>query len=169
MKTNVLLIGSIILNLALGIILFTCCFDKKSHESGETAYPLPGLTSHQDSLKAAIKNVHRFINTFDSAGTNNIVRAYTISSVDMLQVLGVNPETIRSNYDSCRAYLGYDENNLFRLYLTPIKNNRDVFLNFQSSRGGTGAPNGSSYVMDLIAPCPNTCDSLSVLYKGVMR
>lgn len=161
MKKKLVLICSLILNCILIILLLI----KQSWNDPEPAnYPLLNLTSHQDSLVTAIGNVKNFVNTFDSTN-NDIVRSYTIAGVDMLQVMGVGPEFIKNApYDSCRAYLGYDDNHHFKLYLTPVKNNQDVFLNFVTGKGGSGAPNNSSYVLDLIAPCPNTCDTASALY-----
>lgn len=164
MKKKLLLISSLILNCVLIVLLLFNPFKK----APETTFPLTSLTSHQDSLATAIGNIEHFVNTFDSAG-NNIVRSYTIAGTDMLQVMGVSPEAVKNQlYDSCRAYLGYDANNHFRLYLTPVKNNRDVFLNFISGKSGSRTPNSSSYVLDLIAPCPNTCDSTSALYTCKM-
>ena len=71
-------------------------------------------------------------------------------------------------YDSCRAYLGYDSNHHFKLYLTPIKNQKDVFLNFNPRKRVNSVPDNGSYVLDLIAPCPNTCDTASALYTFIM-
>ena len=52
-----------------------------------------------------------------------------------------------------------------RRNLTPIKDNKDVFLNFKPATGATIDTNEYSYVLDLIAPCPNTCDKKSPLYN----
>jgi hypothetical protein len=167
MKKKLLLISSLTLNCVLAILLLFNLFRKES-EAKITSYPSVSLTSHKDSLVGAINNIKHFVNTFDSTG-NKIVRSYTIAGTDMLQVLGISPESVKgASFDSCRAYLGYDANNHFKLYLTPVKNNQDMFLNFSSGKSSSRTPNNSSYVMDLIAPCPNTCDYASALYTCKM-
>lgn len=169
MKKKGLLIGSLILNLSLGAILLTS-FVKKTPESLATDRPSIGFVSaNQDSLTTAIQNVQSFVKKFDNSGKSNFVRAYTISSSDLIQVLGLS-DSITSPFDGCRAYLGYNgKDSLFKLYLTPVIGGQDVFLNFTVKNGVTSAPNKSSYVLDLIAPCPNTCDSLSPLFTGSMK
>ena len=115
-----------------------------------------------------LDNVRRFVTVFDSTD-HDLLRAYTISGHDMLQVMGADTTVMKQCvYDSCRAYLGYDSNHHFKLYLTPIKNQKDVFLNFNPRKRVNSVPDNGSYVLDLIAPCPNTCDTASALYTFIM-
>lgn len=167
MKKKLLLIGSLILNCILVILLFFQ-FSGKESQTAQHRYPIVNFTSHRDSLITVLDNVRRFVTVFDSTD-HDLLRAYTISGHDMLQVMGADTAVMRQCvYDSCRAYLGYDSNHNFKLYLTPIKNQKDVFLNFNPRKRVNSVPDNGSYVLDLIAPCPNTCDTASALYTFIM-
>ena len=167
MKKKLLLISSLVLNCTLVILLFFQ-FSGKDSQTKQHHSPIVNLTSHKDSLIAVLENVQRFVTVFDSTD-HDLLRAYTISSHDMLQVTGADTAVMKQCvYDSCRAYLGYDSNHHFKLYLTPVKNQRDVFLNFDLRKRVSSVPDKNSYVLDLIAPCPNTCDTASVLYTFKM-
>jgi hypothetical protein len=166
MKKKLLLIGSLILNCVLVTLLFFPFSGKESQTARNC--PIANFTSHKDSLITVLGNVRRFVTVFDSTD-HDLLRAYTISGHDMLQVMGADTTVMKQCiYDSCRAYLGYDSNHNFKLYLTPIKNQKDVFLNFNPRKRVGSVPDNSSYVLDLIAPCPNTCDTASALYTFIM-
>ena len=167
MKKKLLLIGSLILNCVLVILLYFQ-FSGKTTQTAQHHYPIVDFTSHKDSLITVLDNVRRFVTVFDSTD-HDLLRAYTISGHDMLQVMGADTTVMKQCvYDSCRAYLGYDSNHHFKLYLTPIKNQKDVFLNFNPRKRVNSVPDNGSYVLDLIAPCPNTCDTARALYTFIM-
>ncbi|WP_300355584.1 hypothetical protein [Fluviicola sp.] len=167
MKKKLLLISSLILNCTL-VILLAFRNSGKDSQTSQHHFPVVNLTSHRDSLTTVLANVKRFVTVFDSTD-HDILRAFTISGHDMLQVMGADTTVMKQCvYDSCRAYLGYDINHHFKLYLTPVKNQRDVFLNFDLRKRVNNVPDKSSYVLDLIAPCPNTCDTASALYTFKM-
>ena len=113
-------------------------------------------TARYVSIDNAIDSVKAFVNEHP-----DMARAFTIGSKDMLQVMGLDTSTT-CGFDSCRAYLGLGKNQNFKLYLTPVKNGKDQFF---SHFGGTKSnPDRNCYVLDLIAPCPKTCDTESPLY-----
>ena len=167
MKKKLLLITSLVLNCVLAVLLFFQ-FSGKDAQTTQHHSPIVSLTSHKDSLTKVLEHVHRCYSVFDSTD-HELLRAYTISGHDMLQVMGADSAVMKQCiYDSCRAYLGYDSTHNFKLYLTPVKNQRDVFLNFDPRKRISNVPDNSSYVLDLIAPCPNTCDTESALYTFKM-
>lgn len=121
----------------------------KANESIETHEKVP--------VTEAIVNIARYVNKYGDQS----IRAFKIGASDMLQVLGLD-SVIDSKYEYCRAYIGMESNNDFKLYLTPVRVTEggffDVFL-----PDGTTVPTEESYVLDLIAPCPNSCDPNSPL------
>lgn len=164
------LIGSLLLNVLLVVLLFTV--NRKKH--GETTLSKKThsafmVTSRQDPIKEAQEDVRHFVDSvvgkFHVRYEYDFVRAFTISAKDMLEVMGLDTNTV-CNYYACRAYLGLDHDNQFKMYLTPVdvENGRDLFLNHNRDRATTDV-DSFSYVLDLIAPCPNTCDYNSPLYN----
>jgi hypothetical protein len=116
-------------------------------------------------LKDAQDNIVRFNNMCLEKFGSVPIRAYTIHAADLLEVLGLDvSDTTKCKYKYARAYLGLDSSNDFKLYLTPIdsadlssspkKAGKDVILKDKDG----------SYVLDLNAPCPMTCDFTSPLY-----
>lgn len=97
------------------------------------------------------------------------IKAFTIHSVDLFEAMGMpagmHDSTI-CKYKRVRAYFGIDPNNIFKLMIVPVQElpgatpadsaGRDIIL--QDRMG--------SYVLDLNAPCPATCDFTSELYKA---
>lgn len=120
----------------------------------------------ETDFQEAYGNIRNLVSEYKGRHMDSsLVRAYRISSLDMLQVMGLDTSLIKDcSYHYCRAYLGLDEKKQFRLYLTPVKNNRDVFLNHDSSKKPSSQPDDKSFLLDLIAPCPKTCDYSSPLY-----
>lgn len=108
------------------------------------------------------------------------IHAFTIRAVDLLAALGM-PATLAVS-DSCRfkhirVYMGYDSSKAgFKLYIVPVdgaclkgKNSStwyagtDVLLDkyanpiMAAESGSSGMVSTDTYVLDLNAPCPNTC------------
>lgn len=167
MKTS-FIIGSLVLNALLGVLLFNASRKNNSQSCHTITSQGLSLTSRQEKFKVAHSDVQRFVDSIvnKDRSDRDFVRAFTISAIDMLEVMGLD-STTRCKYNQCRAYLGLTAENQFKLYLTPIEKGRDVFLNFKSAHPGatTRDTNENSYVLNLIAPCPNTCDTRSPLYN----
>lgn len=117
-------------------------------------------------LAVAQNNIRRYNDMCMKTFKDVPVRAYTIHSEDLLEVLGVSAaDSTLCTYKHARAYLGLDSLGSFKLYFTPVegadlgtapkKAGKDVIL--QDS-------DGNPYVLDLNAPCPMTCDFTSPLY-----
>lgn len=150
MKTKVFLASSLLL---LGY--FMASFHKQEKKEIKFEFFFSG-TARYVPIDHAIDSVQAFVNAHPG-----MARAFTISSKDMLQVMGLDTNTT-CGFDSCRAYLGMGNNNNFKLYLTPVKNGEDMF--YSTIGAPTHDPDKNCYVLDLIAPCPKTCDELSPLY-----
>ncbi len=104
------------------------------------------------------------------------VNAFTIRAEDLLGALGMPQgfaDSAFCKYKNARVYLGFDPiAKTFKLFVLPVKN---ANLNSNPMIGGedvfvdsTGNPidrsliknaSQTQYVMDLNAPCPNTCAS----------
>ncbi len=121
---------------------------------------------------------HNDIQLFDSLskaylGDSIPIRAYTIRAVDLLGAMGMPGELADSSlckYKYIRVYLGYRRNVGFKLYIVPVqdanlaqlKGGIDIMLNSEGkglpfNKPKTGFYNEEEYVLDLNAPCPNTC------------
>ncbi|MCW3465004.1 hypothetical protein [Chitinophaga nivalis] len=106
------------------------------------------------------------------------VEAYTIRAVDLLTAMGMPASMADSaicRFKHVRVYLGYHEQAGFKLYVVPVDNaclkgsdprkwnaGTDVMLDKQAnpimeSISPSGMANYDRYVLDLNAPCPNTC------------
>jgi hypothetical protein len=105
------------------------------------------------------------------------IEAYTIRAVDLLTAMGL-PASLADS-DSCRfkhirVYMGYDDAIGFKLYIVPVTGaclqgnisqwnlGMDVKLDKDGLpvMRGIGSPaieSTDNYVLDLNAPCPNTC------------
>jgi hypothetical protein len=91
------------------------------------------------------------------------IKAYTIRSADLLEVLGISAKT-QVNYPAVRVYLGMDLNNHFRMFLTPVeganldsaKAGKDKILQGKYKHGLADVATGQ-YVLDFTSPCPATC------------
>lgn len=168
-----ILIGSLVLNVAL-IIFVVMSLNSKSKDVSkqEEGTKKDGMavealhdhylsgTANEVPINESIDNLKRFNKKYD------YLRAYKISAMDMLEVMGIDSAAVPApQYQFCRAYLGMDATGKFRLYLTPVIADTDVFYNPDSAHAVRAQSN--SYVLDLIAPCPNTCDVTSPLYTFI--
>jgi hypothetical protein len=110
------------------------------------------------------------------------IRGFTIRTADLLEVSGMPvPDTVYTRYAYVRMYLGLDSaSNLFKIFLTPVDSanlnvtppiaGKDVILNGPYSRSVKvkvkGDVDDGDYVLDLSAPCPNSCDDESPFYMA---
>ncbi len=157
---------------AICLMAMVSCNNNAKNEGKNHEQPTKGIpplnalkSSVRVPLQTAQNNIHRYdelcLKTFQTVP----VRAYTIHSEDLLEVLGVPvSDSSMCKYKYARAYLGLDSANNFKLYLTPVEGadldavpknaGKDVILKDEMG----------PYVLDLNAPCPMTCDQTSPLY-----
>lgn len=103
----------------------------------------------------------------------NPIRAFTVRAVDLLEAMGMDVSLAeQAKYNHVRVYLGIDNNNNYRLMLTPVDSaniedgvpGSDVILKGNYYHGSTsGAVQNGQYVLDFTGPCPNSCPSNSPL------
>ena len=103
------------------------------------------------------------------------IKAFTVRAEDLIESLGIaGVDSIK--YSHVRVYLGFDNNNHFRLFLTPVKGadikkhqpGEDVILNgpYTPGLGDDGSLTDSgNYVLDFSSPCPTSCPTGSPLNK----
>lgn len=106
---------------------------------------------------------------FSKMGGNAPIKAYTVHAADLFESLGIPGSYADSSlcrYHHARVYLGLDSSYSFKLYFTPVTG---ADLSADEPVAGTDIilkdTKGDSYVMDLNAPCPNTCDDQSPLFN----
>jgi hypothetical protein len=108
------------------------------------------------------------------------IKAYTLRAEDLLGALGIPAEYADSSitkYKHARVYLGYKKGKGFKLFILPVygadlsgkdtslwKGGYDVYLNKEGLPIPPNSDKSTSdgeYVLDLNAPCPNTCAETS--------
>jgi hypothetical protein len=123
--------------------------------------------------------------TWDITRVDSVIRAYTISSKDLVTAMGLDTTKLQKGdikYEYIRAYIGLDTpSNKFKLFLVPVAGykdssdgGKDVMLD--STGGGPTsyiyeyrAENNlnprdglkNKYVLDLNSPCPNFCSFIT--------
>jgi hypothetical protein len=138
--------------------------EKKEEKTGTPVKRLLTSSFHVPLAEAQV-NIARYVDKCTELFGNVPIRAYTISAEDLVQALGMDTvEPIPCRYKHIRAYLALDSLFNFKMYITPVEGanlaavpkiaGTDVILSDESGE----------YVLDLIAPCPATCDFTSPLY-----
>lgn len=110
------------------------------------------------------------------------ISAYTIRAIDLLDALGLTAMKDSSKYKYIRMYLGFRKENGFKCFIVPVDSADLSGTHPENWRGGydilldsTGKRiprklnqvhnSKSEFVLDLNAPCPNTCATNSPLEK----
>ncbi len=161
------------------LIATQSCNNSAKTEANKEEHPTKTVNS-LNVLKSSVRvplaeaqyNIMRYNNScIEHFGTVPI-KAYTIHAADLLEVVGLDiADSSLCRYKHARAYLGLDTLQRFKLYFTPVDSadldavpilaGKDVILKDKA---------GASYVLDLNAPCPMTCDFTSPLYyEGSMK
>src|SRR6185437_10946318 len=113
------------------------------------------------------------------------IQGYTIRSLDLLMAMGIADTALDSNevlHKFVRVYLGYDTSNKvhagFKLYILPVDSaylggddsskwiaGYDLLLDSlgKAIHWGHTTTTTTPYVLDLNAPCPNTCSTNQVV------
>ncbi|WP_316839804.1 hypothetical protein [Pedobacter gandavensis] len=110
-----------------------------------------------------IRKYKNFMKDHFKLEEKQILKAFTIHSVELLEAMGIDYTSILPQYPSVRVYIGKkdgDEDEAFKLFLVPVdENGKDVILKgpFKNLLAT------DEYVFDFTMPCPNTCDDSSPL------
>jgi hypothetical protein len=157
----------------ISLMLAFGCAPKSGPETDkdEARQPLPVLCTVApeygvplDSANLAIAYYHTYMKGLGKP----YVQAFTISSMDFIEALGLPvAENDSVEFKHIRLYLGLDESSKeFKLYITPVvgaslkkdsvRAGKDHYL-CQSSRNGSAILSEDGYMLDFALPCPNTC------------
>lgn len=167
------IVATAILSSALAVLVFSC---KDPDNTPPQQGTVPDkqvqlmsssvITMDTVPLASALANVKHYLDSCTKYLGEAPIKAYTIHANDMLMALGINPDSVHCGYTHARVYLGLNPDNEFKLYFTPV-----VGANLDPSVMDAGRDtilsdaDGNLYVMDLNAPCPNTCDVSSPFYS----
>jgi hypothetical protein len=153
-------------------VLFSACQNTATDTSSapeKAGKHAVATTTSMDTvpLETALMNIKHYQDSCRAFFNNDVpIQAYTIHAQDMLMALGIDPSTVECRYKHARVYIGLNDSSEFKLYFTPV-----VGADLQPDAMAAGRDtilkdaDGNSFVMDLNAPCPNTCDSNSPLYN----
>jgi len=102
---------------------------------------------------------------------------FTVRATDLIQVLGISKEEIKSDYyKHVRVYLGFDDNYEAHLLLTPVEGaqlectkprsaGKRIIRNGMMTQPACPlstikvAPVEGEYMLDFVNPCPPTCNT----------
>jgi hypothetical protein len=122
-------------------------------------------------LDSAVQYIHRYDSIAKEVLKDSVpIKSFTIRAADLLESLGL-PAKTKVKYTHARIYLGMDENNKFRIFLTPVEGasitsgvaGSDVIFKPGLRDISDARTTNGSYVLDFSAPCPNTCPNGSPL------
>lgn len=157
-------------SLALAV-LFSACQNTtdapSAPEKAEQPAPVTATTMDTVPLETALMNIKHYQDSCAAFFNGTVpIRAYTIHAEDMLLALGIDPSKVECRYSHARVYIGLNDSSRFKLYFTPVL---DADLHPDAMNAGRDTilrdADGNQFVMDLNAPCPNTCDVQSPLYN----
>jgi hypothetical protein len=153
----------------------------EKHGNDTATYHIKHVLCRLDSARQDILYFNSLCQTH-LKDTNPPISAYTIRAIDLLGALGL-PATLgdSARYKHIRMYIGYRQNSGFKLYLVPVDSASLAGTDPSQWRGGydvlldsvgKGIPRHkmnlrndteTGYVLDLNAPCPNTCAENALL------
>lgn len=166
MKKTILAAAGLIALLAIQSCNNTTKVEVKTPEQKVVQKERLLTSSYRVPLAIAQEDIQRYNNKCSELFGMVPIRAYTINAEDLMEVLGIpTTDPVIYKYNHVRAYMGLDTLNNFKLYLTPVEG---ANLTVVPKVAGTDVilkdKDGMSYVLDLNAPCPATCDTSSPLY-----
>jgi|GEM_PF-1448090 len=174
--------------LVIGLVLAIACNNKSSEKNyvdpmPAAQLPLDSISQVLCGLSTARSNIRSYDSICKVLGDSATqIKAYTIRAVDLLGALGMPGNLADSSvckYKHIRVYIGYRPKVGFKLFIVPVDSAQLSRNNNTPSIAGTdvildslgkcykGHHHGSKglltaydnqYVLDLNAPCPNTCD-----------
>ncbi|MBL0911576.1 MAG: hypothetical protein IBJ09_04325 [Bacteroidia bacterium] len=160
MKDRSLYLGGLLGFLACSLLfMFTGCPDPAGTPPSFT--PI-GKVFVPESL--AKRDIARFAQLCNTEYDSFPLRGFTMNSSDLYRIMDslVIPE---SNQVQVRGYIALDTTNTYKLYLVGARavgtgvdpvGSKDTLIHYENTLG----------VLDLNAPCPNTCDLKSPLLRA---
>lgn len=141
--------------------------------------PLDSVPAVLASLTSAKANIKAYDSICRIQFKTVPIKSFTVRAVDLFGAMGM-PGKYADNsickYPHIRVYLGYDVKlSTFKLYVVPVEGadlvknipGKDIILDKNGNpitlKGKIGDGDDDEYVLDLNAPCPNTCDPTSPL------
>jgi hypothetical protein len=129
-------------------------------------------------LKRAERCIGLYKNLMKKIGIpkDDVVKAFTVRTQELLEAVEAEVDKegkIIYHFDHVRVYLGLSDEakpekerpSDFKMFLVPVDaKGCDVIPGRLKGKGKSNEE--QEYVYDLIAPCPNTCDTTSDLYKA---
>lgn len=136
-------------------------------------------------LTTARQNIRTYLDFCRKHGEgDSVIESFTIRAVDLLGALGMPASYADSaicKYKHVRVYMGYQAKAGFKLYIVPVRNaclkgkdpskwngGEDLLLDERGepqevNTDSTAMLVDNTFVLDLNAPCPNTCPTNSPL------
>jgi hypothetical protein len=171
--------------LALGLLAIAGCQESSPAVIEKNPAPVPdNIKNVLMPLKTARQSITRLDKLCeDSLGYQLPIRAYTIRAEELFAAMGM-PDTLANSalckYKHIRVYLGFQEKKGFKLFLVPVEGanisgtdsskwvgGRDLMLDSNGTAirhvPGKATLPTDEFVLDLNAPCPNTCAADSSL------
>lgn len=152
----------------IAVVLLSACQNSSTETAAEPKKAdknAVATTMDTVPLETALINIKHYQDSCKAFFNNTVpIQAYTIHAQDMLMALGIDPATVECQYSHARVYIGLNDSSEFKLYFTPV-----VGADLQPDAMNAGRDtilkdaDGNQFVMDLNAPCPNTCDANSPL------
>jgi hypothetical protein len=158
------------------LIVFCCSKENADDQSAESADAEVRDTAYFAlNLDSAKSFTERYRKMAKEVLKDTVpVKAFTVRAKDLLEALGI--KKAKPKFEYVRVYLGLDDQDKFRLMLTPVVDadfkkghaGKDVILSGPFKPGdkykaGESASANGEYVLDFNMPCPNTCDTGSPL------
>lgn len=167
----------ILLSLVLAAGIFAIGCDHPSSVTPQANAKEPKLKNLLLPLSTAQEYIRVYDSICDTVFKKVPIRAYTVRSEDLIAAMGL-PDSVDSlvAHKFIRVYLGYDLAHKphagFKLFIVPVddaslagndpanwKGGSDVYLDDNGKVIGPGDPASTPNVLDLNAPCPNTCST----------
>ncbi len=129
----------------------------------DTLYAVP-----LEEATADIRLYKDFMTTQFQVKESNILKAFTLHSIELLEAMGVSATDLRFEFPKVRVYIGKkdgDQDSDFKLFLVPVnEEGQDVIP--KGPAGNGRILDDDEYVYDFTKPCPNTCDIESPLFQA---
>ncbi|MEO5912319.1 MAG: hypothetical protein ABIP95_15640 [Pelobium sp.] len=172
--------------IVISLFAFVACTnnsEKKATSNSDSLMqnyrPLDSVPAVLASLKSTKANIKAYDSICRIQFKTIPIKSFTVRAVDLFGAMGM-PGNYADNsickYPHIRVYLGYDVKlGVFKLYVVPVEgadlakgiSGKDVILNKKgipiTKKENMINGGNDQYVLDLNAPCPNTCDETSPL------
>ncbi|MCZ8216534.1 MAG: hypothetical protein O9262_09870 [Cyclobacteriaceae bacterium] len=164
----------IILPILTVVMLIVSCRQEDTEQKKDDTLPTTRKAVYAVSKEEAEAGNASYVKLMQQLDSTNMdpVRAFTVRSVDFLQLLNIDTTMLTKEYHShIRIYLGY-ENGSTKLYFTPVTGAKlsgdnvsagtDLFWDgpFEGELNRELASETGEYLFDFTKPCPTTCPEI---------